>query len=105
LRQLSSSLLPKEIWENRDKRPFGVPGTFWRTRKLHDFAKDILLSQESLDRGVFRPEALRAACADDGPVILFWSLVNVELWFKIFIDQNPFWIQKAKDRAAALSDS
>ena len=105
LRQVASSLLPKEIWENRDKRPFGVPGTFWRTRRLHDVAKQILLSKESMERGIFRPEALRAACADGGQVVLFWSLVNVELWFKIFIDQNRYWIQKAKDRAVALSHS
>jgi hypothetical protein len=66
-------------------------------------AKQVLLSKESLERGIFRPEALRDACGEDGQVILFWSLVNVELWFKIFIDQDPYWIERARDRAVALS--
>ena len=105
LRQLSSSLLPEAIWTNRDKRGFPVPGNFWKTEQLNALIREVLLSPESLERGIFRPESLREACQALGDVSVFWPLVNIELWFKIFIDQDPRWIQRARARSVAMSPS
>jgi asparagine synthase (glutamine-hydrolysing) len=102
LRQLASSLLPESIRVSRDKRGFPVPGRFWRTPQVNALIKEVLLSPESLDRGIFRPEALREACDAEGDVSVFWPLVNVELWFKIFIDQHPEWIRRATSRSGAV---
>jgi asparagine synthase (glutamine-hydrolysing) len=101
LRQMASSLLPEDVWGNRDKRGFPVPGRFWRTPQVDALIREVLLSPDSLDRGIFRPESLRQACDSHGDVSVFWPLVNVELWFKIFIDRNPVWTHRARARAAA----
>jgi asparagine synthase (glutamine-hydrolysing) len=105
LRQVASSLLPESVWANSDKRGFPVPGHFWRTPQVNALIRDVLLSPESLERGVFKPESLREACATLGDVSVFWPLVNIELWFKIFIDQDRQWIQRARSRTVAVSQS
>jgi len=94
LRQASGRLLPREIVENREKRGFPIPGRFWKDASVTETVRRILLSKESLDRGVFKPQALRDACES---VTVFWPLVNLELWFKLFIDRDPYWLARAKD--------
>jgi asparagine synthase (glutamine-hydrolysing) len=100
LRHAASRLLPREIMENREKRGFPVPGSFWKAPSVANTVRRILLSKESLGRGVFREQALRDACDS---VTWFWPLVNIELWFKIFIDQDPYWLSKAKEARVAVA--
>lgn len=85
LRQCVSSLLPEQVWKRRDKFPFPVPAKFWLSSEMENLKKDILLSPESLERGIFKPHALKDACNDINKT---WPLFNVELWFKIFIDRD-----------------
>ena len=99
LRTAADRLLPDHIMKNREKRGFPVPGSFWKAPRVAEMVESILLSKESLSRGVFREQALRDACAS---VTSFWPLVNLELWFRIFIDRDPHWTTKAKERRAAL---
>jgi asparagine synthase (glutamine-hydrolysing) len=105
LRQAAARLLPEEIWQNRDKRGFPVPGSFWKTQRLADTVRQILLSKPSVERGIFNVDSLREACLDPGGAALFWPLVNVELWFRIFIDRDPFWVGKAEETRATLARS
>ncbi|HSL21158.1 MAG TPA: asparagine synthase (glutamine-hydrolyzing) [Vicinamibacterales bacterium] len=104
LRRVSAAVLPEAIWQNRDKRGFPVPGSFWNTAQLRTFIRTILLSKECVGREIFSPKALRAVC-DGNDVTAFWPLVNVELWFRLFIDQDTAWLDRARDRTAALSAS
>ena len=99
LRQAASRLLPAEVMQNREKRGFPVPGRFWKTPTVSETVSRILLSKQSLARGVFSERALRAASEN---VTQYWPLVNVELWFKLFIDRDPEWLGRAKDRREAL---
>jgi asparagine synthase (glutamine-hydrolysing) len=101
LRTLSSRLVPDEIWQNREKRGFPVPGSFWRTPELGELVRRVLLSRECLDRGIFARDSLVAA-ASSADITVLWPLVNVELWFKIFVDEDPEWVQKATGAAVAL---
>ena len=102
LRRAAGTLLPDEIMQNREKRGFPVPGSFWKAPRVADTVRKILLSKESLTRGVFKQQALHEACEN---VTLYWPLVNLELWFKIFIDRDPYWLAKATERRDALARS
>lgn len=101
LRQTASKLLPPEVWERKDKCNFPVPDNFWASTEMKDFTKAVLISPESISRGFFRPEALKQACQYGD---MTWPLINVELWFKLFIDQNPEWTNHVSLYAAELGE-
>jgi len=88
LRQCASRLLPKDVCNRKDKIAFPVPGEFWVSEEMKRIKREILLSKESRDRGIFKPAALEDAC-ENSP--LTWPFLNIELWFKIFIDKDPDW--------------
>lgn len=92
LRDIAASLLPEQVWRRKDKRGFPVPGKLWFTKEMKDLKAKILLSPESKNRGVFNHRALEDACNN----VDAWPLLNVELWFKIFIDRDPYWISMTK---------
>jgi asparagine synthase (glutamine-hydrolysing) len=98
LRAAARSAIPDEIRNRRDKRGFPVPFQFWVLDVLKDLSRDVLLSPQSLDRGIIDADRLR-----------HWRLsaqeiqkaLSLELWFRIFIDQDPEWT----DRASAATGS
>lgn len=96
LRQIAAMLLPEDIWTRKDKCNFPVPNAFWLSREMKDLTEEILGSPESIARGIFTPQSLKQARSRYGDEI--WTLVNTELWFKIFIDRDASWI----DRIALL---
>jgi len=96
LREVASTLLPQSIVARKDKKPFPVPAKFWSERNVRNTIDEILLSKESLDRGIIRPKVLQNACMKNDLGLPLWQLLNVELWFKLFIDRNPAWIHAAK---------
>lgn len=90
LRRAMRGILPPETLARR-KQGFGVPIGRWLRRELRDFARELLLSERALARGLFRPEGVRALVdahlegrADVSP--LLWTLLILELWFREFID-------------------
>lgn len=93
LRKCASKLLPEKIWNRKDKFPFPVPASFWITDEMKLFVKSILESPECLNRGIFEKSLLTSG---DLSVSQLWSIINVELWFKIFIDQDKNWLEKIK---------
>lgn len=92
LRQVAS-WLPREILERRDKRGFPVPTTGWLTGELAPWASAILQAPATLDRGILDPDELRQGTL---PPSAIWRAVNIELWFRIFIDQDPEWCERAR---------
>ena len=100
LRRAASKLLPAEILESREKRGFPVPGSFWRSPRVDETVRRILLSKESLGRGIFTEQALRDACQS---VSWYWPLLNVELWFKIFLVRDAEWVGRAREGRVAVS--
>ncbi|MCQ9208240.1 MAG: asparagine synthase (glutamine-hydrolyzing) [Omnitrophica bacterium] len=90
LKELAQDLLPKEILQRR-KMGFAVPVDKWFRTNLKQFAYDTLLDKKSIERGYFRKERIKALldehCSgrfNHGARI--WSLLNLEVWHKIFID-------------------
>lgn len=91
LRGAARSAIPDVIRNRDDKRPFPVPFRLWIKDVLEPMAREVLLSPQSLDRGIFDPDRLRRW---DIPRQEFWGALNVELWFQIFIDRNPRWMER-----------
>src|SRR3954470_4354391 len=90
LREAVKSLLPTEIL-TRKKMGFPVPFSVWMRGPMADAARDVLLDSRARQRGITDPAAVAAlldahrnGTADGGDAL--WSLLNLELWYRTFID-------------------
>jgi asparagine synthase (glutamine-hydrolysing) len=92
LRESMKGLLPDSIL-NRPKMGFPVPFAKWMKGGWNSVVRNVLLDRRSRERGLIEPRAvdtLLRAHADghtDGGDRL-WSLFNLELWYRTFIDQE-----------------
>ena len=92
LREAMKGLLPESIL-NRPKMGFPVPFAGWTRGGWNGVARDVLLDRRSRERGLIDPPAVErlltdhaAGRTDGGDRI--WSLLNLELWHRTFIDQE-----------------
>lgn len=90
LKKVLRKLVPVENLERR-KQGFGVPIGHWFRGEMKGFLREVLLTEKSLNRGLFKPEAVRrlvddhvAGRADHSHRL--WTLLMLELWFNRFID-------------------
>jgi asparagine synthase (glutamine-hydrolysing) len=72
---------------------FVVPIREWFRTSLRDFPGEVLLDQRSVERGFFRPEAVRkliddhhAGAADNSTKL--WTLIQLELWLRTYVDAH-----------------
>ena len=90
LREAVRELLPAEIL-SRPKMGFPVPFGEWMRGPWHAVARDVLLDSRSRERGIIEPAAIEqlldshAAGTVNGTDAI-WSLINLELWYRTFID-------------------
>jgi asparagine synthase (glutamine-hydrolysing) len=92
LKQAVEDVLPHSIIY-RKKMGFPTPWAWWLAGpQLGDLEK-MLLEPRSMERGLFRPDAVRQLFAehraghrDQGNRI--WRLLNLELWHRVFVDQE-----------------
>jgi asparagine synthase (glutamine-hydrolysing) len=92
-RRSAEGVLPRSVLEHR-KVGFLVPLAEWLRGPLRPFVEETLLSERALGRGLFRPEAVRALVREhmEGSrdrSWKLWSLLNVELWHRTWIDARP----------------
>lgn len=82
------SLLPAEILDRKDKMGFPVPLKEWMQKgPVHDFVGDTLLSSNSRQRGIYRPEALERMMNSQGVgARQLWGALSLELWHQAYID-------------------
>ncbi len=90
LKRAMTDLLPTEIL-NRPKQGFNVPIDHWFRHDLREMAYDTLLDSRSLDRGYFRPEAVKRLLDEHVRGVQnfhrqLWNLLMLELWHRCFID-------------------
>jgi asparagine synthase (glutamine-hydrolysing) len=90
LKKALSGVLPKEIL-SRGKMGFGVPLDAWFRKELKDYSYGILMGDKCINRGYFKRESIKRILdehvigkCNNGSRI--WSLLNLELWHRIFID-------------------
>lgn len=84
LKETFADLLPEAI-KNRSKMGFGVPLDHWFRGPLAGLARDVLLDPQSLQRGMFRPEAVRDLVEEHvagrfDHAYRLWALLVLELW-------------------------
>jgi asparagine synthase (glutamine-hydrolysing) len=89
LRQLMRDRLPPEIL-TRPKMGFGVPVGDWLRGELRPLLEDTVLSSTALNRGYFRPQAVRSLVDDHvsrraDRTAHVWGLLMLELWFREFV--------------------
>ena len=83
-------LLPASIL-NRPKMGFPVPFADWTRGAWSAVVRDVLLDRRSRERGIIDPTAVDRLLTDhssgrtDGGDRI-WSLFNLELWHRTFID-------------------
>jgi asparagine synthase (glutamine-hydrolysing) len=92
LREAMKGLLPDSIL-NRPKMGFPVPFSFWMRREWNTVARDVLLDSRSRQRGIIDPDAVdrllrRHASGSTEGGDRIWSLLNLELWYRTFIDKD-----------------
>jgi asparagine synthase (glutamine-hydrolysing) len=84
-------ILPNEILY-RPKRGFAIPLARWFRGQLSSYVRDLLLSKQSRERGLFRQSYIERLISmnDRGrPLPLqLWTLISFELWCRRFIDEG-----------------
>ena len=90
LREAMNGLLPASIL-SRPKMGFPVPFAEWMRGDWATVARDVLLDRRSRERGLVEPKAVDRLLqghvegrTQGGDRI--WSLLNLELWHRTFID-------------------
>jgi asparagine synthase (glutamine-hydrolysing) len=92
LRKAMEGLLPESILR-RPKMGFPVPFARWTRATWNPVVRDVLLDSRSRQRGLFNPAAVEQLVTDhahgrvDGGDRI-WSLLNIELWHRTFIDKE-----------------
>jgi asparagine synthase (glutamine-hydrolysing) len=90
LRAAFAELLPREI-RKRPKMGFGVPLDHWFRGPLASFAREVLLDRRTLERGMFRPEAVGGLVEAHlsgrfDHSYRLWALLVLELWQRRWVD-------------------
>jgi asparagine synthase (glutamine-hydrolysing) len=90
LKKITAKLVPPEVVYRR-KMGFGVPVGYWLRNEMKDFLYEILLSEKSLNRGIFKPAAIKDLIQQhvsgrEDHTFPVWTLLMLELWFQMFID-------------------
>ncbi|MHB8416172.1 MAG: asparagine synthase-related protein, partial [Acidiferrobacteraceae bacterium] len=92
LKKLAERYLPREVIYRR-KVGFTVPLTRWFAGPLAGLLRAVLLSDQALARGYFRPEAVRQIIDEHVGRRVdheqgLWLLLSLELWHRIFVDDD-----------------
>jgi asparagine synthase (glutamine-hydrolysing) len=92
LREAMKGLLPDSILE-RPKMGFPVPFSAWTRGAWNAVARDVLLDRRSRERGIIDPGAVDRLIRDHANGTIdggdrIWSLLNLELWYRTFIDKG-----------------
>jgi len=92
LKEAFSDFLPQPILA-RKKMGFGVPVSRWFRNELKDYIYGILLDSRTLNRGYFRREGIERLLNDHIALrydhsAKIWSLLFLEMWFRVFIDKE-----------------
>jgi asparagine synthase (glutamine-hydrolysing) len=92
VRQIMKDVLPSPVLR-RKKMGFGVPIDHWFRHELREMAYDVLLDPRARQRGYFSPAVVRRYLDEhaDGRAhhhVQLWTLLMLELWHRMFIDQR-----------------
>jgi asparagine synthase (glutamine-hydrolysing) len=92
LKKAARAWLPPQV-VTRKKQGFPVPLSLWFRQEARSFVRDVLSPDAVRRRGIFSPRYVQTMIERnergevDGGAWL-WALVNVELWYRLFIDRS-----------------
>lgn len=107
LRDATKGLLPEQVRERRNKIGFTTPEHEWFKRLKTRFY-DIFLSESFAERPYFKQQEVLQAFEgfikgrSSADTMMFWRMINVELWLREFIDEEP--VEDAAKEADEKSD-
>ncbi len=89
LKKAVKDFMPQTILERTDKMGFPVPLHIWAKHRARDFFKDVLLSNACRQRGLFNISEVEKLIEQENAYgRRLWGLLNIELWFRTFIDNH-----------------
>jgi asparagine synthase (glutamine-hydrolysing) len=99
LREALKDIVPRPIM-TRKKMGFPVPLSRWFRGRFASLVDDFVLGERSLARGLFDPTALRrlaqehkSGAGQHGDRL--WLLINLEIWQRIFLDnEDPAFVMQ-----------
>jgi len=100
LKKAAADILPAEILSRR-KQGFSIPIKHWFRNDLASYAQDLLDSPRARQRGIFNPQFIRDLLKTHANTKLvnysdaIWSLLCLELWFQVYIDEPSFKIEQS----------
>ena len=92
LKMIADKYLPHEI-VHRKKMGFPTPLAGWFRNEFSEHVDNLLLSPRTVERNIFQVDYVRHMLKQNREKKVdwtdqIWRLVNLELWFRIFIDQE-----------------
>jgi asparagine synthase (glutamine-hydrolysing) len=90
LRKAMQGILPEEVL-HQAKAGFAAPIDYWLAHDLREMVDDLLCESRVLNRGLFRPQAVRAyveehrSGAQDWSMQI-WQFLTLETWMQTFLD-------------------
>jgi asparagine synthase (glutamine-hydrolysing) len=107
LREAMKTVLPASIL-NRPKMGFPVPLGSWLRNDWNTVAADVLLDGRSRQRGIIDPIGVERLLLDHAAGRVngtdrIWSLLNLELWFRTFIDKDGLQVLGSRGSAHEYS--
>jgi len=90
LKKVAGNLVPKDV-VYRQKMGFAVPLKRWLQHEMHDFTREVLLSERATGRQLFSSGEVERIILDHQNGAKdnswkIWTLLMLELWFQRFID-------------------
>lgn len=90
LKKVAAKLVPPSV-VYRPKMGFAVPLRYWLGNDLHDFTREVLLSEKARARGLFKASEVDRIIDEQKRDVRdntwrIWTLLMLELWFQRFID-------------------
>lgn len=93
MREVVDGVVLDHIRLRKAKTGFNMPFDVWvKDDRYLDMINEVLRSAQFESRGVYRPEAVKKIIDDHvsgraGHGMLIWQMLNLELWFRNWIDQ------------------
>jgi asparagine synthase (glutamine-hydrolysing) len=89
-RTAMKGILPEELL-HQPKAGFGAPVDYWLTHDLREMTDDLLSESQVVQRGLFRPAAVKRLLDEQRSgredwSMQIWQLLTLELWFQTFVD-------------------
>jgi len=89
LKKAFRGLLPDQILD-RPKHGFAVPLGNWLRKNTLEYAREVLLDHQTIQRGLFRPSAVERILSqfeEDRFTFqnVIWVLLNLEVWCRFYL--------------------